>query len=332
MRAPEPYWYLASYPKSGNTWCRVFITELRRLAGLDSAEATAAAKHEEQELRLNSDLATGSIVSSRHWLDDQLGIDSSDLSWAELDKLRGRAGHQQALYADCLRYHKVHDAFMSPDSGGRPVVPVEGCRGAVVVIRHPADVAVSLSHFFSWPLERCVTFLLDEQASLCLSSKRGGQQVRQFMGTWACQVHSWVDQQQIPTLMLRYEDLLAEPQLQFSQLARFLELPEQPELIAEAVRNTSFQKLQAKEDKEGGFSERPDGCDRFFRSGRSGEGREQLTNEQLGQLEEAFESTLSRFGYGKTKAINRPKDHLQTSPQRRKNPPSPPTKAPEQSP
>ena len=128
MSTSEPYWYLTSYPKSGNTWCRVFITELRRLAGLDSAEATAAAQQEEQELRLNRDLATGSIVSSRHWLDDQLGVDSSDLSWAELDKVRGRAGHQQALYAEGLRYHKVHDAFVSPDSAGRPVVPVEGCR------------------------------------------------------------------------------------------------------------------------------------------------------------------------------------------------------------
>ena len=297
MSTPEPYWYLASYPKSGNTWCRVFITELRRLAGLDSAEATAAAQQEEQELRLNRDLATGSIVSSRHWLDDQLGIDSSDLSWAELDKVRGRAGHQRALYAECLRYHKVHDAFVSPDSAGRPVVPVEGCRGAVVVIRHPADVAVSLSHFFSWPLERCVAFLLDEQAGLCRSSKRGGQQVRQFMGTWANHVHSWLDQQQIPVLLLRYEDLLAEPQLQFSQLARFLELPAEPELIAEAVANTSFQTLRAKEEEEGGFHERPDGCERFFRSGRSGEGREQLNSDQLAQLDELLGSTLQHLGY-----------------------------------
>jgi len=297
MSASEPYWYLASYPKSGNTWCRVFITELRRLAGLNSAEATAAAQQEEQELRLNGDLATGSIVSSRHWLDDQLGIDSSDLSWAELDKVRGRAGHQQALYSECLRYHKVHDAFVSPDSGGRPVVPVEGCRGAVVVMRHPADVAVSLSHYFSWPLERCVAFLLDEQAGLFRSTKRGAQQVRQFMGTWANHVHSWLDQEQIPILMLRYEDLLAEPQLQFSRLARFLELPEEPELITEAVRNTSFQTLQAKEEKEGGFSERPDGCERFFRSGRSGEGKEELTAEQLVQLEEAFASILTRCRY-----------------------------------
>ena len=296
----EPYWYLASYPKSGNTWCRVFITELLRLAGLNRAVPTITSSNEEQELQLNRDLATGTIVSSRHWLDDQLGIDSSDLSWAELDKVRGRAGYQRALFTECLRYHKVHDAFMSPDSAGRPVVPVQGCLGAVVVIRHPADVAVSLSHFFSWSLERCVAFLLDEQASLCHSNKRGSQQVRQFMGTWANHVHSWADQQQIPILMLRYEDLLRDPQLAFSCLARFLELPVTPALIAEAVTNTSFQKLKNKEEKEGGFQERPDGCSRFFRSGRSGEGHEKLNKKQLKQLEEAFSRTLLRFSYSIT--------------------------------
>jgi hypothetical protein len=306
MSSPEPYWYLASYPKSGNTWCRVFITELRRLAGLDSADATAAAQEEERELRLNRDLATGSIVSSRHWLDDQLGIDSSDLCWAELDKVRGRVGHQRALYSECLRYHKTHDAFVSVDSDGYPVVPVEGCRGAVVVIRQPADVAVSLSHFFPWDLERCVAFLLDEQAGLCRSSKCGGQQVRQFMGSWANHVCSWVDQSQIPVLLLRYEDLLRQPEPEFGRLAGFLDLPEDGGLIAEAVKNTRFEKLKAKEEEEGGFHERPEGCERFFRSGRSGEGREQLSAEQLAQLEDAFSSTLKRFGYAVPAPVSEP--------------------------
>jgi len=297
MSSVEPYWYLASYPKSGNTWCRVFITELRRLAGLDSEEATAAAEESERELRLNRDLATGSIVSSRHWLDDQLGVDSSDLQWAELDKVRGRLGHQRALYSECLRCHKVHDAFVSSDSGGRPVVPIDHCCGAVVVIRHPADVAVSMSHFLSWDLERCVQFLLNDQAALCRSSKRGGQQVRQFTGSWAKHVQSWVDQQAIPVLLLRYEDLLSEPEAHFSRLASFLDLPTDEALVAQAVANTRFDKLKAKEEREGGFRERPDGCERFFRSGRSGEGRDQLTPEQLQRLEVAFADTLQRFGY-----------------------------------
>jgi aryl sulfotransferase len=176
-------------------------------------------------------------------------------------------------------------------------VPVEDCQGAVVVIRHPADLAVSLSHFFSWELERCVAFLLNEQAGLCRSSKRGGQQVRQFMGSWANHVHSWVDQQEIPVLVLRYEDLLTQPEEHFGQLAGFLDLPTDPELIDQAAANTRFEKLRAKEDAEGGFHERPEGCERFFRSGRSGEGREQLSAEQLSQLEDTFSSTLKRFGY-----------------------------------
>ena len=82
MTEDHSYWYLASYPKSGNTWCRVFITELMRLAGDNPGE----------ELNLNQDIETGAIASSRLWLDDQLGINSCDLSFSELDPLRGGAG------------------------------------------------------------------------------------------------------------------------------------------------------------------------------------------------------------------------------------------------
>jgi hypothetical protein len=211
--------------------------------------------------------------------------------------VRGQVGHQRALYSESLRYHKVHDAFVSPDSGGRPVVPTEGCRGAVVVIRDPADVAVSLSHFFSWDLERCVAFLLNEQAALCRSGKRGGNQVRQFMGSWANHLRSWTEQDAIPVLVLRYEDLLLAPEREFQRLATFLELSADSGLIAAAALNTRFEKLKAKENDEGGFQERPPGCERFFRSGRSGEGREQLSAEQLARLQTAFAPTLAAHGY-----------------------------------
>ena len=297
-----PYWYLASYPKSGNTWCRVFIIELRRLAQLDQPEATAAAEAQERDqrmqgLRLNRDLDTGSIVSSRHWLDDQLGINSSDLSFAELDRVRGRLGHQPALYAEALRYHKVHDAFTSPDSAGQPVVATGGCAGVVYVMRHPADVAVSLSHFFRWDLGRCVQFLLDPEASLCQSAKRGGFQVRQFLGRWDFHVNSWCGQGALPLLRLRYEDLLADPTEQFRRLAAFLHLPEGPDLIAEAVAHTQFEQLRAKEQEEGGFHERPVGCERFFRSGRSGEGRELIDPDQFQHLQSRFAAPLQQHGY-----------------------------------
>ena len=88
------------------------------------------------------------------------------LFFSELDPLRGRAGASAWLFAEGERFHKVHDAFQSPDSRGRPVVSTAGCSGAVYILRHPEDVAVSLSHCFSWPLERCVDYLLDPNAAL----------------------------------------------------------------------------------------------------------------------------------------------------------------------
>ena len=193
MTEDHSYWYLASYPKSGNTWCRVFITELMRLAGDNPGE----------ELNLNQDIETGAIASSRLWLDDQLGINSCDLSFSELDPLRGRAGASAWLFAEGERFHKVHDAFKSPDSRGRPVVSTTGCSGVVYILRHPEDVVVSLSHFFSWPLDRCVDSLLDPSAALVPGERFGGHQVRQHMGRWDQHVRSWADQTQLPVLIMR---------------------------------------------------------------------------------------------------------------------------------
>ena len=281
------YWYLASYPKSGNTWCRVFITELLRLAGEGYAE----------ELNLNNDIETGAIASSRLWLDDQLGVNSCDLSFSELDPLRGSAGQTAWLFAEGERFHKVHDAFKSPDSRNRPVVSTAGCLGAVYIMRHPEDVAVSLSHFFSWPLERCVQFLLDPTAALVPSERIGGHQVRQHMGRWDQHVCSWADQQLLPVLIIRYEDMLSNGSTTFAKLADFLGLPVEQVLVDQAIANTSIDKLKQLEEKVGGFAEKPEGCNRFFRSGRSGEGAEQLSIPQRQQLAAEMADVMKRFGY-----------------------------------
>ena len=142
-----------------------------------------------------------------------------------------------------------------------------------------------------------MAFLLDDQAALSRSRHSGGDQVRQFLGTWAGHGASWLDQRRIPLLVLRYEDLLDDPEAHFCRLAQFLRLPEDPALIAAAVARTRFESLRAKEEEEGGFPERPPGCGRFFRSGRCGEGRERLTGDQLRRLGDTFAEMLHRFGY-----------------------------------
>ena len=287
MTDDHSYWYLASYPKSGNTWCRVFITELMRLAGDNPGE----------ELNLNQDIETGAIASSRLWLDDQLGINSCDLSFSELDPMRGRAGASAWLFSEGERFHKVHDAFKSPDSRGRPVVSTTGCSGVVYILRHPEDVAVSLSHFFSWPLDRCVDSLLDPSAALVPGERFGGHQVRQHMGRWDQHVRSWADQNQLPVLIMRYEDMLAKGSETFTKLATFLGLPTDSKLIHQALENTSIDRLKKLEEDVDGFAEKPASCERFIRSGRTGEGAEQLSIEQRKRLSKGLSEVMKRFEY-----------------------------------
>ena len=193
-------------------------------------------------------------------------------------------------------------------SGTGKTTLLDGFCGQLVVyvLRDPADVAVSLSHFWGWDLERTVAFLLDPQACMVRSRKRAGSQVRQSLGRWDQHLTSWCDQRLLPVLPLRYEDLLADPEHQFRRLATFLNLAAGPEALALALEETRFEALRAKEEAAGGFVENSPHQERFFRSGRSGEGRERLSADQLAQLQAAFAPTLAAYGYATDPSLSTP--------------------------
>ena len=100
MLINEPYWYLASYPKSGNTWCRAFITELLRLKNNNKTNT----------LDLNN-LNTGTILSSSDWIEEQIGIDINNLNYTEIDNYRSQLVLQDQIFKNSKRYFKVHDSF-----------------------------------------------------------------------------------------------------------------------------------------------------------------------------------------------------------------------------
>ena len=287
-----PYWYLASYPKSGNTWCRIFICEL-----LNLIEENNNKFFSKNDLKLNNDISTGEIISNRYWIDDQLGFDSSDLDFEEIDKLRGNIIQNNSIYYEGFRYFKVHDSFFTKSNNKQPIVNCKNCSGVVYILRNPLDVAVSMSYFFKWEIDYCVNFLLDDNAALCSSRKRQTMQVRQFLGNWAHHVNSWTNQKRVPVLVIRYEDLLENPFLNFNKLVKFLNIKTNETIIRRAIDNSSFKKLQKKENLEGGFTEKPYKCKNFFRSGKSGEGIEKLNRYQIDELIKKFSKTLKKYNY-----------------------------------
>lgn len=284
MLVNEPYWYLASYPKSGNTWCRAFITELLRLKN----------KKITNTLDLNN-LNTGSILSSSDWIDEQIGIDINNLHYSEIDNYRSQLVLQEQIFKNSKRYFKVHDSFFIKETN-KPIVPINNCKGALIIIRHPTDIAASLSNFFNWDIPTTIKFLTNKEACLVGSEKRRYSQVRQYLGTWGSHVKGWLSQNLIPILLVKYEELIKYPFDNFLKISIFLELTEDHNLIRKAIEGTKFSNLQKLEEINN-FFEKPKNCSKFFFKGKSGEGKKILSRDQFEFINQKFSSILRELNY-----------------------------------
>lgn len=94
--------------------------------------------------------------------------------------------------------------------------------------------------------------------------------------------------------MVRYEDLLTEPEAHFGRVTRFLRLEFTSKMLQKAIENSSFPQLNAQESAQN-FREKPEKAPRFFHSGQAGQWQNTLSPQQI----EAILHTpmMMRFNY-----------------------------------
>ncbi len=273
--------WLASYPKSGNTWLRAFVATLQTGEPPDIN-------------RLGQQVG---IAVHRWAFDEALGLEAVDLSVEQEANLRPRAYEIWAAEAERFRYCQAHDAYhLTP--AGEPLFPAGATRGAVYVVRDPRAVAVSLSHYNGCPIETEIARMADPNATFSESEDHLHQLLVQRLQTWSSHVDSWLGAP-FPLHVVRYEDMKTAPHAAFGAIARFLELPHDPARIAFAVAAASFSRLQAQE-RTFDFVERPRHAAAFFREGRSDGWRRELSKEQAARIVAAHGKVMQRLGYDLT--------------------------------
>lgn len=267
--------WLASYPKSGNTWLRVFLANLR-------TDASTPAD-------INR-LETSQFAARELW-DRTVGWETAELLPAEREALR--LPMQEALaWQTPDTPVKTHEVWADP-ADGRPRFARSATRGAIYLVRNPLDVVVSLSHHNGGSLDAAITFLNDPRATLTFAPH--ARLATQLLCDWSTHVSSWSDALGWPVSVLRYEDLLATPEATFGRAARAAGMLAEPDRVAHAVARSRFSELQ-RQETEKGFAERGANAN-FFRAGRSGEWRAKLTARQVAQIVERHGETMQRFGY-----------------------------------
>jgi hypothetical protein len=272
--------WIASYPKSGNTWVRVFLHNLmRELRGLNEKPQNINALHE-----------ITARESLNGWFGRRLGKPAHEATPAEIAEARIGVQADMVARARGPVFIKTHNAVANVE--GFPTINFDVTLAAVCIVRNPLDVAVSYARYSGLSADPVIAYMSDPAGNILPSERH----VYEFMGSWSFHTASWMSVPHRPILLLRYEDMLAAPERSFGRLASFLRLKPSAEQMRRAVKNSSFEEVASQEALHG-FNERPETAEKFFRAGTAGQWQKALTQRQIKAIVEAHAPMMMRFGY-----------------------------------
>ncbi len=269
--------WLASYPKSGNTWMRAFLHNLFR----DPKQA------------MNINQMTGSLSqgeSSSGWYRLIDSRPPEEWTHDDIARMRPRAHEMIAQSQTGSVFCKTHCALLSVR--GFPTVNMQVSAGAIYIIRNPLDVVISFADFQGVDIDMATKMMATEN----FETPVGGSNVTEALGSWSQHVASWTGSEGQMLKTVRYEDLKSSPVKTFGAVTKFLQLDVPRGRLERAIKNSSFKVLKAQEDKFG-FVERSPNQERFFRSGKSGAWRDTLTDDQIAAIVDTHREQMERFGY-----------------------------------
>ena len=236
--------WLASYPKSGNTWLRFYILSLlvgrKTNINLGHLKAILAYPHSTHFEGLVSDL---------------FDLDEIAKNWIVSQKKMNSNKH--------LRFFKTHN--MLGKYKGYAFTDYENTLGTIYIVRDPRNVITSLKNHYSLSdYTEAKEFMFDENKILAMSERQKNLfmkskifPLKQIVGSWRTNYLSWKHMDK-NYLLVKYEDLVENPKNEFTKIANFignlLKLKFTEDQIDAAINLSSFEKLE-KMEKDSGFTE-----------------------------------------------------------------------------
>jgi hypothetical protein len=268
--------WLASFPKSGNTWTRVFLMNLF----MNPSKPLSI-----NEVHKMSPSDTGSDWYTM--FDDR---PLPEWTLPEVARMRHKVHVEIARRAPDTLFVKTHSPLSTWQ--GVPVINMQVTAGAVYIVRNPLDVVASYANHLGLAIDPTIE-IMNRSGYMAPASEHG---VPHPIDSWRANVASWTARPNPAIHLMRYEDMIDQPEQTFARLVEFLRLPQDQERLKKAIAFSSFDQLKSMEDDEG-FAEASKKAKRFFRGGRSGGWREELTHEQVRAIVDVNREQMARFDY-----------------------------------
>jgi hypothetical protein len=270
--------WLAAYPRSGNTWTRVFLHNL-----LSLVEGRPLPRLDQLDEYSTWDIAA-------HWYEPFVGPRPDHVTKEAVAAARPEAQRRIAESVDGIIFVKTHAALVR--DRGTPTIDMTRTAGAVYLVRNPLDVVLSYAAHMDIPIEEAASIINTPR----FETANGPGSVYEFYGSWSQHVQSWTRKPHPAICVIRYEDMVTDPVAVFVDLAKHLRIDASHKDIETACELSAFDRLAAIEAKDG-FRERPTQSARFFRSGRVGQWRDQLAPHLIDALVAANGETMQRYSY-----------------------------------
>lgn len=273
--------WIASYPKSGNTWVRVFLHNLMLIqmgAPLNDTDLDQVARNAVSEaslIRLFEEFAGKPVMEA---------------TVEEIAAARPKvheAVRQRTPTVGLLKTHNILGRIF-----GVPTINPDATAGAIYVVRNPLDVVLSLQDHLGATLPEAILAMESEN----FASLPEARQVYEMWGSWSQNVETWTSDPRDFIIIVRYEDMLDNPIPTFRAVATHLHQAPTDAQLALAVERSSFKRLN-RQEQEVGFREKAARGSAFFRVGRAGQWRDQLDENQIRRIVARHHKQMERFGY-----------------------------------
>ena len=282
--------WLASYPKSGNTWLRSFIASL------------LFNKSGNFNLKCLSNIPQFPLRSHFHKLVKNDEID--DLNKVSSNWIKS----QQIINSDNkIKFFKTHHALCKIN--GSIFTNYENSLGVIYIVRDPRNVISSIKYHFSKDnYIEAKNFLFSENK--CLGKKfdenspNKNRDMVTLIASWKTHYNSWKNFKK-NYLLIKYENLISNPYEEFTKISVFLSklinIKIEDGKIFEAIENNNFENLKKIENKDG-FAEAANDKNTgkkksFFNLGPKNKWQEKLNFEIRQSIEEKFQIEMKELGY-----------------------------------
>ena len=280
--------WLASYPKSGNTWLRAFITSLL------SENITQNSLENMTGIR-----AYPLTDDFKNLLDDYKDFKKIAQNWETTQNIINLQKK--------IRFLKTHHILCNVENF--PFTNYKNSLGAIYVVRDPRNIITSLLHHYSLEnYESALEFLFDKHRfSGRLDRKENLERQTEFptyISNWSNHYNAWKNFKK-NFLLIKYEDLVDKPEKEFVNISNYisniLNIKITNKKITDAITKSSFKNLQNSEEKYG-FSEAPIDANtkkqkKFFNLGPHNNWQKLLPNKIRVEIEEKFKKEMVELGY-----------------------------------